>query len=154
MYIESGDTRVLVDPILHTDAFGGGSSAHYLERDLRLDRMPPPNVLAITHAHHDHLDPTSLARLSRDTQVVAPRDPDTLGALGRLGFSRVAVLDEWASFSAAGVRIVATPSECEVREVGYVFESRDGRIWDMCDSEADAAIGERVRRVTNRPTRS
>jgi L-ascorbate metabolism protein UlaG (beta-lactamase superfamily) len=146
MYIESGDTRVLVDPILRTAAFGGGTTAHYLERDLRLDRMPAPTVLAITHAHHDHLDPTSLARLDRDTQVVAPRDPDTLGALDRLGFSRIAVLDEWASFSAPGVRIVATPSECDVREVGYVFESENGRIWDMCDSEADAAIGERVRR--------
>ena len=146
MYIECGETRVLVDPILRTEAFGGGSTAHYLERELRLERMPPPTVLALTHAHHDHLDPTSLARLDRNIQVVAPRDPDTLGALERLGFSRVAVLDEWASFSAGDIRIIATPSECDVREVGYVFESADGRIWDMCDSEANGALGERVRR--------
>lgn len=146
MYIESGDTRVLVDPILHTAAFGGGSSAHYLERDLRLDRMPKPNVLAITHAHHDHLDPTSLEHIDRATQVVAPRDPDTLGTLERLGFSRIAVLDEWGRASFGDLCAIATPSQCDVREVGYVFESADGRLWDMCDSEVDAALGERVRR--------
>src|SRR3569832_2433710 len=100
MYIECGETRVRVDPILRTEALGGGSTAHYLERERRLERMPPPTVLALTHAHHDHLDPTSLARLDCNIQVVAPRDPDTLGALERLGFSWVAVLDEWASFSA------------------------------------------------------
>ena len=146
LYIESGDARVLVDPILHTDPIGGGSSAHYLERDLDLSMMPPPNVLALTHAHHDHLDPESLAQVDRTIQVVAPRDPDTLGVLSQMGFDRVHVLDEWASFSRQGVRIVATPSDCDVREVGYVFENDGGRIWDMCDSEADAAIGERVRR--------
>jgi len=146
MYLESGDTRVLLDPILRTEAFGGGSSAHYLERELRLDRMPPPTVLAITHAHHDHLDSKSLALLDRDIQVVAPRDPDTLGALDRLGFHRIAVLDPWTSFTVADMRIIATPSECDVREVGYVFESPDGRIWDMCDSEANGPLGERVRR--------
>jgi L-ascorbate metabolism protein UlaG (beta-lactamase superfamily) len=150
MYIESGDARVLVDPILHTDPIGGGSSAHYLERDLRLSQMPPPNLLAITHAHHDHLDPPSLAKLDRNVQVVAPRDPDTLRELSDLGFRNIHILDPWESFACRGVRVVATPSDCEVREVGYVFEDSGGRLWDMCDSEADAAIGERVRRDIGR----
>lgn len=146
--IESGASRVLIDPVLHTEALGGGAFGHFQQRAFDLDAMPTPTILAITHAHSDHLDPPTLLGIDRDIQVVTPRDPETVGELTKLGFHNIAELDEWETHDADGIRITATPTDSGIREVGYVLENDGGRFWHMSDAEADRETGEElVRRL-------
>jgi L-ascorbate metabolism protein UlaG (beta-lactamase superfamily) len=142
--VETAGERILVDPVLRTTPLGSGAFGHCPPRKLRLDRMPTTTLLAITHAHIDHLDPNSLALIDRKTQVVAPNEPHTLSQLRTLGFRHVAALDAWGSFRAGHVRIVATPTDSGVEEVGYLFEGPAARFWHMADTEAGPAVGARI----------
>jgi L-ascorbate metabolism protein UlaG (beta-lactamase superfamily) len=142
--VETGGERILVDPVLRTTPLGSGAFGHCPPRTLHLEHMPRPTVLAITHAHVDHLDPESLALIGRETRVVAPDDPHTLSELRALGFQDVAALGVWDSFSAGGARIHATPTDSGVEEVGYVFEGPGARFWHMSDAEAVPEVGDRI----------
>jgi L-ascorbate metabolism protein UlaG (beta-lactamase superfamily) len=142
--VETGGERILVDPVLRTTPLGSGAFGHCPPRSLHLERMPRPTVLAITHAHVDHLDPESLALIGRATRVVAPDDPHTLSELRALGFGQVAALGVWQSFAAGGARIAATPTDSGVDEVGFVFEGPGARFWHMSDAEAVPEVGDRI----------
>lgn len=144
LMLEAGGERILVDPVLRTTPLASGAFGHAPARILHLERMPPPTLLAITHAHVDHLDPESLALIARDTPVVAPDDPHTLGELARLGFGRVAALGAWASFTAGRARITATPTDSGVDEVGFLLEGPGARFWHMSDAEAVPEVGARI----------
>jgi len=144
LMVETGGETILVDPVLRTTPLGSGAFGHSPARTLHLERMPRPTLLAITHAHVDHLDPESLALVARETQVVAPDDPQTLGELSRLGFGRVAALGVWESFSADCARIAATPTDSGVDEVGFLFEGPGARFWHMSDAEAVPEVGARI----------
>jgi L-ascorbate metabolism protein UlaG (beta-lactamase superfamily) len=66
--LEAGGARVLTDPILRARVV-------HLRRIVPLPPLEPlldPDVVLISHAHHDHLDLPSLRRL-RGSRVVAPR---------------------------------------------------------------------------------
>jgi L-ascorbate metabolism protein UlaG (beta-lactamase superfamily) len=79
--IELDGVRLLTDPLLR------GRVAH-LRRTAPLG-APPADVDAVlvSHGHHDHLDPASLARLGRDQRIVVPRAAG--GPLRRRGFRAV-----------------------------------------------------------------
>ncbi len=67
--IELGKTRILTDPLLRQRV------AHIRRRSPppRDDALGRLDALLISHAHHDHLDPPSLRRLSPSCPVFVPR---------------------------------------------------------------------------------
>lgn len=144
LYVEAGAERILVDPILRTTPLAAGTIVHTLPRELDLGAMPAPTLLAITHAHIDHLDPASLAMLPRDLEVVVPDDPETVHALGELGFRRLTRLAAWQTHEARGVRMTATPTDSGIDEVGFLFESEGARFWHMSDAEASPEFSARI----------
>jgi hypothetical protein len=146
LYVESGDERVLVDPILR-DAPLGGTLVYHPARALDLARMPVPTVLVLTHAHLDHYDPPSLRLLRRDLPVVVPRDDELAAGLRSLGFADLHPLGPWEAFERGGIRLMATPSSAPfvADECGVVFEdARGARLWHMSDAEVDPAVGRRI----------
>lgn len=62
--------------------------------------------MLISHAHHDHLDPSSLRLLGRSTPIVVPRG--AAGLLRRRGFRDLAELEAGEEADVGGVRIRAT----------------------------------------------
>lgn len=93
----SGRT-VAVDPVLSDRILGAGQRL----TPAGLDRLPPLDLLLISHNHYDHLDAPTVRALPRDTPVVAP------GGLGRWfrrrGFTDVTELDWWESLELAPAR--------------------------------------------------
>ncbi|MDQ4031986.1 MAG: MBL fold metallo-hydrolase, partial [Actinomycetota bacterium] len=68
-----GGRTVAVDPVLSPRILGAGQRL----TPPGLDRLPPLNLLLISHNHYDHLDAPTVRTLDRDTPVAAP------GGLGR-----------------------------------------------------------------------
>jgi L-ascorbate metabolism protein UlaG (beta-lactamase superfamily) len=68
-----GGLTVAVDPVLSQRILGAGQRF----TPPGLDRLPPLDLLLISHNHYDHLDAPTLRPLPRGTPVVAP------GGLGR-----------------------------------------------------------------------
>lgn len=102
--IQFTDLNVLIDPNFANWLF-------LLKRikrcGLRLEHLPPIDLVLLTHAHFDHFHKPSLRRLPHPKIAVMPWG---MGELAHdLGFSRIVELDWWESFSHGGWRVTLTP---------------------------------------------
>ncbi|WP_230689702.1 MBL fold metallo-hydrolase [Catellatospora paridis] len=66
------------------------------------------DVVVLSHLHHDHCDPASLALLDRDVCLVAPDGAGDF--LRRRGFRRIVTLQVGESHTVGAVTITATPA--------------------------------------------
>jgi L-ascorbate metabolism protein UlaG (beta-lactamase superfamily) len=102
----------------------------------------PADVILITHAHHDHLQPNEIARLRTDTTtIVAPRDvADALTG-------DVTAIEPGDSVEAGGLKVQAVPAYNTAEErldmhpkanrwVGYVFEFGGRTFYHAGDTDA------------------
>jgi L-ascorbate metabolism protein UlaG (beta-lactamase superfamily) len=102
--VELDGTRLLTDPVLR-------------ERVLHLRRartavLPPLGELdavLVSHAHWDHLDLGSLARIGRDVRIVIPRGAGKL--VRRRGFGDVVELDLGDRVEIGSVSVTATRAD-------------------------------------------
>ncbi len=99
-----GGATVAVDPVLSQRILGAGQRF----TPPGLDRLPPVDLLLISHNHYDHLDAPTVRTLPRDTPVVAP------GGLGRWfrcrGFTAVTELDWWESVHFGALELTFVPA--------------------------------------------
>lgn len=108
--VELDGVRLLTDPVLR------GRVAQ-LRRRPRLG--PPPAALdavLVSHAHFDHLDPPSLARLGRDQRIVVPEGAGR--PLRRRGFRRVEQVRAGEEIRVGAVLVRATPADHPGRRYG------------------------------------
>jgi L-ascorbate metabolism protein UlaG (beta-lactamase superfamily) len=97
--------------------------------------LPPLDLILLSHAHYDHLDRPSLARLPRRTPIViSERNGDLVRDLG---FRNITELRWGERFDLPGVRITATPVrhwgartffDIHRGYAGYVIESARHRV--------------------------
>jgi L-ascorbate metabolism protein UlaG (beta-lactamase superfamily) len=93
-YIGWNGVAVAVDPVGGAEAYAG---------------LPVPNLILVTHGHHDHFDLATLSALmGPETRLVAPRAvallmPDSVA-------SRVTALDNGGTAAAFGIGISAVPA--------------------------------------------
>jgi N-acyl-phosphatidylethanolamine-hydrolysing phospholipase D len=80
LFIKDGDSHLLIDPIFE-DIFW--FIEDFSPLSFKLQDMPKPDTLLITHGHYDHLDLPSLRTLDKDTRVISPLGyNDEFNALG------------------------------------------------------------------------
>jgi L-ascorbate metabolism protein UlaG (beta-lactamase superfamily) len=108
--IDAAGLRVLTDPILR------GRVGH-LRRLVPVPPVPSPDVVLISHAHMDHLDPPSLRRLTGSPRVVVPRG--CAGLARRAGLSDVTEMDVGERVSLGGLELRATPAEHDGRRLPF-----------------------------------
>jgi L-ascorbate metabolism protein UlaG (beta-lactamase superfamily) len=99
----------------------------------------------ISHLHLDHLDPPSLRRIDRGTELIVPAGARDL--LRRLGFQRVYEVAAGDEIRTRGVRVVATHAEHDRRRrpsrlggpeadtLGYVIEAGGKRVYFAGDTD-------------------
>src|SRR6266702_5382363 len=103
---------VLVDPVFSKRLIVLRRQRH---AGLRVDELPPIDVVLLTHAHMDHLDIASLRHVVRGTrrltgvapEVVVPRGVEDL--VSRLGFARVHGMEWWQRLEVQGLAVTMTP---------------------------------------------
>jgi L-ascorbate metabolism protein UlaG (beta-lactamase superfamily) len=84
---------------------------------IKIEDLPPIDVVLLSHAHMDHLNRPSLRRVVRHTRRLTGRTPIAVvpwgveDLVGDLGFSRVASLEWWQGKRIAGLDITMTPSK-------------------------------------------
>jgi L-ascorbate metabolism protein UlaG (beta-lactamase superfamily) len=151
LFIEAGENRILVDPILRTAPLGSASVVHTYTRALDLEELPPPTLVVLTHGHLDHFDPVSLAMLARTVPVVVPHDPAMHSSLAQLGFSDLRPLAPWEAGTFGGVRLTATPSHAPIDEFGLFMDLFDVRFFHPADSEPTLNDARRIHGELGRP---
>lgn len=84
---------------------------------VRIDDLPPIDLVLLTHAHMDHLNRPSLRRVVAHTLRLTGRAPIAVVPWGvedlvsDLGFSRIAPLEWWQGKHIAGLDVTMTPSK-------------------------------------------
>jgi L-ascorbate metabolism protein UlaG (beta-lactamase superfamily) len=122
--IELDGVKLLTDPLLRR-------WVTHLRRstNIELDAVRELDGVLISHAHYDHLDLRSLARLERSVPIVLPKGLGRLVA--RKGFESVTEVDEGDEISFGHVAVRATHAEHEGKRqpgtasgpaLGYVIE--------------------------------
>lgn len=142
---EAGRLRLLFDPLLD-DPHQGGTYVVWPPRRIHVEALRP-DVVFVTHAHADHFDVRSLARLAQldpETVVVTP-DPLVSDVAGHLGFRVVRRIAAGHALDLDGVRVVLTPSRAPEPEWGAMVETRDGVVWNQVDTVLSGV--DEVRRV-------
>ncbi len=107
-----GGRTVLADPVF-SPRIGVGlglmtaGPARLVGVPVGLRELPVPDVVLVSHAHFDHLDRPTLARLPKRAEVVTSEHNTDL--VGDFGYRAVHELKWGASREVAGVRITAVP---------------------------------------------
>lgn len=129
LVIQTDEVTIHVDPV--------GDVARFAP-------FPRPDIILITHIHHDHLDPAVVASLkTADTAVVGPKT-----VVDELGYGRALMNGEKTTVKGLEVEAVpaynTTPERTKFhpkgRDNGYVLEIGKKRIYISGDTEDSREI--------------
>jgi L-ascorbate metabolism protein UlaG (beta-lactamase superfamily) len=151
---------VLVDPVLSAGI--PGAAKRLTPPGRAVDDLPALDAVLLSHDHYDHLDVRTLARLPRDTRVLAGLN--TRRFLRARGFTDVTELDWWESVTFPGrsgpVSVEFVPARhwsrrtatdtCRRLWGGWVVTAPDGR---AVYHAGDTATGPFLHRIAARHRR-
>lgn len=107
---------ILTDPNFlhkgeHVHLGYGLTSERLTNPAMELDKLPPIDLIVLSHLHGDHFDQLVQQKLKRDIPIVSTTD--AVHGLGRFGFTRLHALKTWETLTVkkggATLRISATP---------------------------------------------
>src|ERR1700729_1316109 len=159
-FLQIAGRKVLVDPVFSKRLV---VLRRQRQPGLRVEELPPIDLILLTHAHMDHLDMASLRRVIRATRKLTGTTPEVVVPKGvedlveRLGFAKIHGLEGWDEAEGAGLKVTMTP--CKhwgarmFRDVhrgygGYVVEGGGQRVYHSGDTayfEGFSEIGARLK---------
>jgi L-ascorbate metabolism protein UlaG (beta-lactamase superfamily) len=149
--IQFTDLNVLIDPNFANWLF---LLKRIKRSGLKIQDLPPIDLVLLTHAHFDHFHKPTLRRLPRPKIGVMPWGVGELAL--NLGFERVIELEWWESFAHKDWKVTLTPSKHwgarTLRDHhrgygGFILEHQGRRIYHAGDSayfHGFKAIGRRM----------
>ncbi|WP_156885491.1 MBL fold metallo-hydrolase [Massilia niastensis] len=110
--IETGGVRILSDPWWRGPCFGAQWWV-YPPPAVDVLKDARPDYIYISHGHHDHLHPGTLAQFSRDTLILVAQSSNMTRFIRDMGFNVIEVGDEDIALGGEGVscRIIPTYSD-------------------------------------------
>jgi L-ascorbate metabolism protein UlaG (beta-lactamase superfamily) len=111
--IQTAGATIVTDPMFSTRAsplpFAGPRRVR--QPGVAIDRLPPIDLVLLSHNHYDHCDLASLRFLARrfDPLLVTPLGNGRLAR--RAGFRRVEELDWWQESSIGPIAVRVTPAQ-------------------------------------------
>lgn len=136
---------VRITPIYHASLMleGGGKVIHVdpWERG-NYDGLPKADLILITHGHGDHLDPRMIARLKKESTIIAGPESveQKLSGVSVIRVGQEKTLDKWSVLAVPAYNIKRGPSEGGVYHtkglgVGYVLTFGGKRFYISGDTE-------------------
>jgi len=113
-FLQTGGKTILLDPNFAQWLFVLKRLRH---PGLRIEDLPPIDLVLVTHAHFDHLHRPSLRAIARHTERLRGRAPsiilphDVTDLVEDLGFSEIIELNRWETSEFDGVKITLVPSQ-------------------------------------------
>ncbi|MEX2116624.1 MAG: MBL fold metallo-hydrolase [Bacteroidota bacterium] len=152
--IELNGIRILTDPVYSF------SVSYFLPRlkkpGIPFIKLPPIDVVAISHDHYDHLNLRTLRRISRAhrASILLPRGLASFGR--RTGFDEMRELAWWETLEHRGLSITCVPARHfsgrtpwarnRSKPSGYVFEAGGASVYfagDTAYGEVFSELGQR-----------
>lgn len=134
--VEMLGVNCLMDPVF-ADPFEEGAVTSCPKREISVERLPKIDILILSHAHLDHFDIPSLARVSRKVDVLCPKDHVITYALKELGFTKVHDTAPMTRIVHDNYELMTTHSAVtNVIEFGVVFKDKTGTFWNQVDTAA------------------
>lgn len=146
IFVEAEDCKILMDPVFF-DPHAEGIEDVYPKRQVVLEQFPEFDLLIISHRHLDHFDIRSLAHLSKNVDVLIPKDKVLEGCLRQLGYSQVYQLKDFDKVDLGATKLLTTRSENRVPELGIVFADNSGTFWNQVDTVVSPKTIGRVKSV-------
>ncbi|MCR2806121.1 MBL fold metallo-hydrolase [Paenibacillus soyae] len=144
-FMQIGGLNIVTDPVWSGQmAFQKRLSAP----GIPIDRMPPVDVVLVSHSHYDHLSISSLRRLTGTRRLLVPAGLS--GKLRLKGFSNVTEFNWWESTVIQGVTFTFVPSQHWTRRNPWDTNSSHWGGWVI---ESAGAAGGRAISVTGDETR-
>lgn len=157
LLIQSKETTILTDPVWF-DYLWEEINTLCPSIVLQKDKIPPVDVLNLSHRHQDHFDVHTLAYLKRndrilkpDVTILAPQDDILLDVLKELEFENVRIVSDFEPIQIKDVTITATPSRNQVStsqdyfpEHGLLVNDGEVTLWNQVDTIVDPDIVEHI----------
>jgi Beta-lactamase superfamily domain len=158
LLIQSRETTILTDPVWF-DYLWEEINVLCPRIELDKDKVPPLDVLYLSHRHQDHFDVRTLAYLVKnqrlltpDTIVMAPKDDILLDVLNELEFKNVRVIADFESVTVKDITFTPTPSlnqsstsEDYYPEHGIIVSDGEVTVWNQVDTIVNPEIIEHIR---------
>ena len=151
LLVESEGSVILIDPNLR-ESFREETFRFCPDRIVHLERLPPPDVILLSHRHRDHFDLASLTHFDRKTPIIYPQDPLMTYGLKQLGFVELMPTGDWEQYIRGDVSVVTTEScfadaSSDYQEHGFLISSPDAVVWNLADTIVTPEIISAVSKV-------
>ena len=143
MLIQSNKTTILTDPVWF-DYLWEEINVLCPSIDLDLEKIPPIDVLNISHRHQDHFDVRTLAHLARNDSILkpnatilAPKDDLLIDVLKELNYKNIVIVEDFKPIKIEDVTLTPTPSLNEgdyFPEHGLLVNDGEVTIWNQVDT--------------------
>lgn len=136
--IQFTTVNIVVDPIFADWLF---ILKRLRRAGLKVEDLPPVDVVCLSHAHFDHFHKPSIRKLAAPKIGIMPWGMGKLAK--RLGFDRIVELKWWESFEKDGCKVTLTPCKhWGARAIhdqnrgygGFVIEHQGRRVYHAGDS--------------------
>ncbi len=135
LLIQSKETTLLTDPCLF-DIHFEDINLYYPTMELDRDKMPPVDILYLSHRHQDHFDIRTLATLPKDLKLLAPKDNVMLECLQELEFTNVKIVEDFEPIKFKDLTLTPTPSitQDSYPEHGLLIHDGEVTVWNQVDT--------------------
>ena len=143
LLIQSKETTILTDPVWF-DYLWEEINVLCPSINLDKDKIPPVDILNISHRHQDHFDVRTLAYLVQnklilkpDVIILAPRDDILIEVLNALDYKNIRIVSDFEPIEFRDVTLTPTPSLNEgdnFPEHGLLVHDGDVTIWNQVDT--------------------
>jgi len=110
--IRLGGKVVLTDPYLtdHASPISWAGPQRYVQPGITIERLPPIDVLLISHSHYDHLDRRALARLPNRERISVVVPLGLAESLRDFGFKEILEVTWGQASDFQALRVTAVPA--------------------------------------------
>lgn len=139
-FFETTNRRILMDPVFF-DPFEAGANVSYPRRTVDTTRIPPADLIIISHRHFDHYDLRTLALFDRNIPCMIPQNDEVIRkGLHLLGYTHIREVPPDARIRLGATTVVTTPSKVPFPEMGVIIQDETATVWNCVDSVIDQEI--------------